>query len=202
MNERNPNDKCGYESIWIALYCKNRDLIDKYDLNNHIDLYRLLRCGNTRFPSLFEEEKVATFYERSSTRVKNMFDEFKNDRFHTDNGAVWKCFWPLVAIYFKIEIILIDQNKQKMESETRSIKHILGTLGIDPEEKITLHLTPGHVEYIPEDNENELFKKLKYQINNEKLKYDEIVNTDELNNLILNDTTDTSNINDWLGFEM
>tara|TARA_B110000008_G_scaffold267316_1_gene294321 strand:- start:18162 stop:18764 length:603 start_codon:yes stop_codon:yes gene_type:complete len=200
MNEHNPNNKCGYESIWIALYCKNRDLIDKYDLNNHIDLYRLLRSGNTRFPSLFEEENVATFYERSSTRVKNIFDEFKNERFHADNGAVWKCFWPLVAIYFKIEIILIDQNKQKMESETRSIKHILGTLGMEPEKKITLHLTPGHVEYVPEDNESDLFKKLKYQINNEKLKYDEIVNVDKLNILILNDTSDTCNINDWFEF--
>lgn len=193
----NPENKCGYESMWIALQCKKSPLINLYNLNNHVDLYILLRHGNTIFPSLFEEENVKTFYEQCSNNVKNIYDEFKNERLYTDNGAVWKCFWPLVAIYFKIEIILMDQNKQKMETETRLIKELLDTLGLHPKEKIRLHLTPGHVEYIPEDNEIELFKKFKYQTYNEKRTYNYNDDTNEMDNLPLTDRSDMFNIDDW-----
>ena len=95
-----PNDMCGYESIWLSLMCKNSPLIYKYNLNKMTDLYILLRYGKNQYPQLFDEENVKKFYNKSSSKIKNMFDEFKNELFNTNNRAIWKCYYPLVAIYF------------------------------------------------------------------------------------------------------
>ena len=53
-----PNNKCGYESLWIGLKCKKSNLIDKYNLTQMTDLYKLLRYGTEDYPSLFEEDNI------------------------------------------------------------------------------------------------------------------------------------------------
>lgn len=186
-----PNDMCGYESIWLSLMCKNSPLIYKYNLNKMTDLYILLRYGKNQYPQLFDEENVKKFYNKSSSKIKNMFDEFKNELFNTNNRAIWKCYYPLVAIYFNIEIILIDKNNKILEGETNMIKYTLDNLDLIPQHKIRLQLTQNHVEYIPENDEIEVFENFKKEINNDKLIYNERLMFD---NMIDND--DLFNLND------
>ena len=173
--------------------CKNSPLIYKYNLRQMTDLYTLLHYGKNQYASLFEEENVKKFYNKSSSKVKNMFDEFKNEKFNTNSRAVWKCYFLLVAIYFNIEIILINKNNKILEGETNVIKYTLDSLDLISIHKIRLQLTQNHVEYIPEDNEIEVFENLKKKINNDKLIYDETL---YINNILDND--DLFNLNDLL----
>lgn len=188
MNETSidPNDMCGYESIWLSLMCKNSPLIYKYNLRKMTDLYILLRYGKNQYPQLFDEENVKKFYNKSSSKIKN-------ELFNTNNRAIWKCYYPLVAIYFNIEIILIDKNNKILEGETNMIKYTLDNLDLIPQHKIRLQLTQNHVEYIPEDDEIEVFDNLKKEINNSKLIYDDI---NEINNLI-NISLDSDEYDDY-----
>lgn len=188
-NMIDPNNKCGYESIWVALKCKNSPLIDKYNLIKMTDLYSLLRYGNNQYPSLFEQENVKKFYEKRSERDKNMFDEFKNERFNTNSGVIWHCYYPLIAIYLNIEIILMDKNEKKLEMESSLIKYALDESELNPEERIILHLTKYHVEYMPEDNEIEIFENLKKKLKFTKESYDNTITINQWYPI---------NENDWL----
>ena len=169
-----PNNKCGYESIWIALKCKNSYLIDKYNLIEMIDLYKLLRYGSEEFPSLFEEENIKKFMETICPKeFKVHIEDFKNERFYKNKGAIWDCYYLLVAIYFNIEIVLMDKDKNELEDLSNKIKETLNILGLEPNEKIRLHIIPRHVEYLPENNEIEIFKNLKKNIAIKKYNYDD-----------------------------
>ena len=92
-SNRNPNEMCGYESIWIALVCKKSHLVKKYNLNRMEDLYMLLRYGNDNYPSLFEEKNVKTFYENCSQEIKNEIDYFKNNYFIKNKQACYYIYY-------------------------------------------------------------------------------------------------------------
>jgi hypothetical protein len=186
MNENNidPNNKCGYESIWVALKCKKSSMIDKYNLTDMKNVYTLLRYGNNQYPPLFEEKNVKTFLEICPAKTKKLCEEFKSEILDMGHGSVWKCYFMLVSIYFNIGIILMDENKEKLENESALLNYILNSLELNPEETIRLHLTPNHVEYMPEDNELEIFENLTKKSNIDKLIYDEIIAQNEFNTAI------------------
>jgi len=170
-----PNNKCGYESLWIGLKCKKSNLIDKYNLTQMTDLYKLLRYGTEDYPSLFEEDNIKKMMKTMcSNKDITMFEDFKNERFNKNKSAVWKCYFLLVAIYFNIEIILMDKDKNELKELSNKIKDTLNILKLKPNEKIRLHLTPNHVEYLPQNNEIEIFENLKKNITIKKDIYDEL----------------------------
>lgn len=178
-----PLNKCGYESIWIALNCKNSPLLDKYYMPNMLDLYTLLRYGDCKHPSLFQDKNIIKLYNILSNNLKKEFDNFKNRLENTENGYVPTCYYELISIYFNIEIILMDENNE-IRKETIYIQEILRVLKLKPTETIKLCLTTNHVEYIPEKNEIVQYNKLKKDINEIKKKYEETISqtalTDEL----------------------
>lgn len=173
-NNINPNDMCGYESIWVALQCKKSSLIEKYELNQMTDLYKLLHYGNDKFPALFENDDIKKLYEILPPGVTKILNEFKNEQFNSDSTAIWKCYFYLVAVYFNIHLILIDENNLILERESNIIKDLLNKLGLPILETINLKITKNHVEFQPDENEIEIFEKLKRRINSSKVIYEEI----------------------------
>ena len=169
-----PLEKCGYESLWVALKCKHSSLIEKYYLSNMIDLYKLLRYGNEEHPPLFENKNVKRFYEMYPEYVKKELNNFKYRLEKTDNGMVPPYYFALISIYFNIKIIIVDELGQILREST-SIKKIQNSLGLYPKETIKLCYTPNHLEYIPENTEIIIFNKLKEKIKNMKKKYEEVI---------------------------
>ena len=171
-NMINPENKCGYESVWIGLKCKHSPLIEKYYLTNMIDLYTLLRNGNDEYPSLFQDKNVKRFYNSYPQHIKDSLIKFKDRLENTENGKVPFIYYPLVSIYFKIELIILDENKQCITA-FNWIKDLLNFLELEPTERIKLCLTTNHVEYIPENCEKMIFDKLKQKICNLQKIYNE-----------------------------
>ena len=193
-----PNNKCGYESLWIGFKnVKNQTLIDKYNLTQMTDLYKLLRYGTEDYPSLFEEDNIKKMIKTMcSNKDITMFEDFKNERFNKNKGAVWKCYFLLVAIYFNIEIILMDKDKNELKELSNKIKDTLNILKLKPNEKIRLHLTPNHVEYLPQNNEIEIFENLKKNITIKKDIYDELEFIKLIENTRDYDTDDSYTMDD------
>jgi len=189
-NDNDPNDKCGYESLWIGLKCKNSPLIDKYKLDNFNDLYKLLRYGNAEYPTLFEDDNVTNFLKNCDSKFKQLCDEFKNDSFNKNIDGVWPCYFPLVSLYFNIRIIL-NGNTQHVSN------NLLKLFNIEPLETLELITTPIHVEYKPLENEKDTYNKLKHISECKKINYNEYIEGEELD-LILNADIDTDDsLDDW-----
>jgi hypothetical protein len=143
--------------------------------------------------SLFEEKNIKKFYDNCPTNVKTIFDEFKNKQFNTYYVDMWKLFFPLVAIYFNIDIIIMDINKQKLEEEYTFLKYIQSKLELNPEESIRLHLRPDNIEYMPEDNEIEIYEIFMKKLKDEIRLCNKQATTDYFMS-ILEDAQDTSDI--------
>ncbi len=167
-----PVNKCGYESLWVALKCKKSTIVDTYNLSNMLDLYKLLKYGSEKHHSLFSETDVIRFYQMYPKYVKKELDMYRHRLENTDNGLVPPCYFLLVSIYFNIKLVIVDEMDQVLREST-SIKNIMDTLGLDPTETIKLYYTPNHVEYLPENHELELFNKIKREITEIKLVYEE-----------------------------
>ena len=69
----------------------------------------------------------------------------------------------------------MDKNEKKLEMESSLIKYALDESELNPEERIRLHLTKYHVEYLPEDNEIEIFENFKKKLNFIKESYDDMI---------------------------
>ena len=175
-SNRNPNEMCGYESIWIALVCKKSHLVKKYNLNRMEDLYMLLRYGNDNYPSLFEEKNVKKFYENCSQKLKNSIDDFKDDLFLKNETAIEFPYYILISIYFNIEIILHLTDECKVIHNTEDDKIKINTYQRFyqiPEQFIHLQQTIRHVEYIPEYYEMTIYNQCKERTNLTKLVHEE-----------------------------
>lgn len=178
---RNPNEMCGYESIWIALVCKKSHLVKKYNLNRMEDLYMLLRYGNDNYPSLFEEKNVKTFYDNCSQKTKNSIDDFKDNLFFKNETAIPSIYYFLISIYFNIEIILHLSDEYKNDKKKVNTYKMFYQI---PEQFIHLKQIIGHVEYIPEYNEMVIYNQCKKDSNLTKMIYDEILCDKEIHELM------------------
>ena len=174
-----PNNKCGYESIWIGLKCKNSHLIDKYKLSEMTDLYKLLRYGNDEFPSLFDNKNVKNFIDNKSVKFKKLCYEFKEERLDKNTGGSWEILQLLASIYFEIYIfvkqnIIYELDHVNLNPKNRLIIKALNECNIFPQETLEIIYTKGHVEYSPLNNENDIYLKLKNILKNKKQIYDEL----------------------------
>tara|TARA_Y100000389_G_C17467788_1_gene527294 strand:- start:1919 stop:2464 length:546 start_codon:yes stop_codon:yes gene_type:complete len=162
MNLTNPIDKCGYESIWMALKCKKSPLIHKYNLNKMTDIYELLHGHNDKYPKLFEDKNVNKFYEKFHKKSKDLRDfktEFNKKGSTINEGAIWNCFFPLVSIYFNMELII----KNKESDTIYNTNKVFDFISLPRQKRIlnvNLLKSPNHIEYIPEEHEKNIFKKL------------------------------------------
>ena len=97
-----PRNKCGYESIWLGLKCKDSSIIEKYKLYEIADLYKLFRYGNNEYPSLYENENVKKIINSKGDNFRQLCYEFKAERLDKDVDGAWEILPLLASIYLEI----------------------------------------------------------------------------------------------------
>jgi len=176
----NPNDKCGYESIWIGLKCKKSDLLEKYKLQEMTDLYKLFRNGNDEYPELFENENVKKFIESKGEEFKKLCLEFKNERLKKNKDGVWEIFPLLASLYLEIKLSA-SNNDDRKKNQNRLLEKTLEDYDIKPKEELLLEYSPLHVEYKPLEIEQEIYENEKKKLNIKKETYLNLhINLDDL----------------------
>lgn len=170
-----PRNKCGYESIWLGLKCKDSSIIEKYKLYEIADLYKLFRYGNNEYPSLYENENVKKIINSKGDNFRQLCYEFKAERLDKDVDGAWEILPLLASIYLEI-CIFANPIKSKTEKKNRLVKQALEECNIQPIETIELEYTidPAHIEYIPLKSEENIYKELKEKINKKRIIYDEL----------------------------
>ena len=152
------NNKCSFESLYIGLKCKNSSLLMKYNIEDIKDLYKLCKDGNDTNPSLLNHNRIKEIYNNSPEIGKKIIDEISYKLQNDINGFnqfIFVCF----ALYFHIHIHFFENGEfnEEMSGINKNIEN--------PNEIIKVQFTSKHVEYVPEnENEQKIYDEIKINI--------------------------------------
>ena len=186
MNIRN---KCGFQSIYIALCCKKSSILEKYEINNLDDFINLLVHGNEKYLSLFDtfrdnydffDDIGISLSSEEKNFLKKMLD-YQYEILTKDNKGVISYFFTLVSIYLniKINIIFSEDNNNNDFNKNFFLFHndVNNFLIKNPYNIITIKLTKGHADYEPLSEEKHIYDELN-KIHQKKLIYLEELSDD------------------------
>ena len=170
-NEMDLDRKCGFESIYSALYCEYPDILEHHNITNIRDLYELvLNENDNKAPIL--ETYIATVssmlssivcpdnksaYLKINEKVKSSLN--KQRKTIKDGGGVFNTYFYFISLYFNIHINICYKYEYERPNEpilvTKEMKKVNEALSIinkyitNPFGKITINRFPGHVYYEP-----------------------------------------------------
>lgn len=170
-NEMDLDRKCGFESIYSALYCEYPDILEHHNITNIRDLYELvLNENDNKAPIL--ETYIATVssmlssivcpdnksaYLKINEKVKSHLNKLRKNI--KDGGGVYHAYFYFISLYFNIHINICYKYEYERPNEpilvTKEMKKVNEALSIinkyitNPFGKITINRFPGHVYYEP-----------------------------------------------------
>jgi len=174
-NEMDLDRKCGFESIYSALYCEYPDILEHHNITNIRDLYELvLNENDNKAPIL--ETYIATVssmlssivcpdnksaYLKINEKVKSSLNKLRKNI--KDGGGVCNTYLYFISLYFNIHINICYKYEYERPNEpilvTKEMKKLNEILSIinkyitNPFGKITINYYRnehnGHVYYEP-----------------------------------------------------
>jgi hypothetical protein len=173
--EMDLHNKCGFESIYSALYCEYPEILEHHNITNIRDLYELVLNGTNNKESLLETSWSTG--EAPSPSIVNYLKEIISN-----TGSVCGVYFYIISLYFNIHINIYykyeNQNKIHNERMKKLNEALSNTYITNPSGKITIYCyrneNQGHVYYEPLNKSKKIkdrFTTLKKQLDSVRLEY-------------------------------
>ena len=191
--------KCGFESIYSALYCEYPEILEHHNITNIRDLYELvLNENDNKAPIL--ETYIATVssimssivcpdnksaYLKINEKVKSHLNKLRKNI--KDGGGVYHAYFYFISLYFNIHInicykyeLVLNERLNEPILVTKDMKKLTEVLSIinkyitNPFGKITINYYPSHVYYEPLNKSKKIkdrFAILKKHLDSVRFRY-------------------------------